>query len=327
MSVYHDVKDKILTISIAAYNVEQYISKAIETCILKSKNKNYIEVIVVNDGSNDRTSQIAHLYEVKYPQIVTVIDKENGGYGSTINCSLRHAHGKYFRLLDGDDWFVTDTLDALISELKQCEEDIVFTDSLCDYGKKKKIAKIELPIGNTIKIDDISEKTNFQMQNMTYKTSILKNSNIVISEKCFYTDMEFVIMPLPYVKNIRYLDKVLYVYRLNVPAQSVSINGIKKHYKDSQKVLYKLLANIGLSKSPLYQYQIALFAKKVIGNYLIADDYKNVKEDIRRIDLDILKTDKSIYRFMKNKTIWCLRKSDYKLSHIVKLIYVLVNIR
>ncbi len=327
MSVYHDVKDKILTISIAAYNVEQYISKAIETCILKSENKNCIEVIVVNDGSNDRTSQIAHSYEVKYPQIVTVIDKENGGYGSTINCSLRYAHGKYFRLLDGDDWFATDTLDVLVSELKQCEEDIVFTDSLCDYGKKKKITKIELPIGKTIKIDDISEKTNFQMQNMTYKTSILKNSNIVISEKCFYTDMEFVIMPLPYVKNIRYLDKVLYVYRLNVPTQSVSINGIKKHYKDSQKVLYKLLANVGLSKSPLYQYQIALFAKKVIGNYLIADDYKNVKEDIRKIDIDILKTDRLVYRFMKNKTIWCLRKSDYKLSYIVKLIYVLVNRR
>lgn len=165
------------------------------------------------------------------------------------------------------------------------------------------------------------------MQNITYRTSILKNNNIEILEKCFYTDMEFVIMPLPYVKTIRYLDRVLYTYRLNVPTQSVSINGIKKHYKDSQKVLYKLLVNVGLSKSPLFQYQIATFAKKVIVNFLIADNYKNVKEDIRKIDLDILKTDKLVYQFMKNKTIWCLRKSNYKLSYIIKLVYVLVNRR
>lgn len=319
MSVYHDVKEKILTISIAAYNVEQYISKAIKSCILMSENGNCIEVIVVNDGSNDRTSQIAHSYSAQYPQIVTVIDKENGGYGSTINCSLKHAHGKYFRLLDGDDWFVTDTLEVLISELKKCEDDIVFTNSLCDYGKKKRITKVELPIGNTINIEAVSEKINIQMQNITYRTSILKNNNIEILEKCFYTDMEFVIMPLPYVKTIRYLDRVLYTYRLNVPTQSVSINGIKKHYKDSQKVLYKLLVNVGLSKSPLFQYQIATFAKKVIVNFLIADNYKNVKEDIRKIDLDILKTDKLVYQFMKNKTIWCLRKSNYKLSYIIKL--------
>lgn len=76
MNVCHDGEDKILTISIAAYNVEQYISKAIETCILSSENKYFVEVIVVNDGSSDNTSQIAHSYEIQYPQIVTVIDKK-----------------------------------------------------------------------------------------------------------------------------------------------------------------------------------------------------------------------------------------------------------
>lgn len=230
MNVCHDGEDKILTISIAAYNVEQYISKAIETCILSSENKYFVEVIVVNDGSSDNTSQIAHSYEIQYPQIVTVIDKKNGGYGSTINCSLKHAHGKYFKLLDGDDWFVTDSLEVFIAELKNCEEDVVFTNLLCDYGKRRKNIEVDLPIGNAINIEDVCEKTNFLMQYVTYKTSVLKRNNIVISEKCFYTDMEFVILPLPFVKYIRYLNIVLYVYRLNVPTQSVSINGIKKHY-------------------------------------------------------------------------------------------------
>lgn len=228
-------------------------------------------------------------------------------------------------MLDGDDWFVTDSLEVFIAELKNCEEDVVFTNLLCDYGKRRKNIEVDLPIGNAINIEDVCEKTNFLMQYVTYKTSVLKRNNIVISEKCFYTDMEFVILPLPFVKYIRYLNIVLYVYRLNVPTQSVSINGIKKHYKDSKKVLYKLLDNAGLSSSPLYKYQIALFAKKVIGNYLIADNYKTIKEDIRRIDFDILKTDKLVYRFMVNKTIWWLRKSNYRLINIVRLVYILVN--
>ncbi len=317
--------NKLLTISIAAYNVEKYIGKAIESCILSKEARNYIELIVINDGSNDNTSKIAHMYQERFPQIITVIDKENGGYGSTINFSLNNAHGKYFKLLDGDDWLITKDLEKFVMGLQNCEEDMVLTNYLFYYGEKSKIARIKLPIQSSVKINDIYWKTNFQMHSIAYKTCILKDKKIKISENCFYTDIEFVILPLSVVKTVCYFDLVVYAYRLNLPTQSVSIKGIKRHYRDSQNVLYRLLNEVSMSDSFLYKYQIALFAKKVIVNFLIGDSFTTIRKNVERIDLDILEADKDIYKLMENKTMRYLRRSNYLLSSMAKILYLVMN--
>ena len=62
-----------------------------------------IEIIIVNDGSKDDTSKIAHEYEEKYPTIIHAVDKENGGHGDAVNVGLDHAEGKYFKVVDSDD--------------------------------------------------------------------------------------------------------------------------------------------------------------------------------------------------------------------------------
>ena len=101
--------EKILSVSIASYNVEKFIRKALDSCCIPEI-MDRLEVIVVNDGSTDSTLEIAREYETKYPETFRVIDKINGGYGSTVNASIRVAAGRYFRLLDGDDWFDRDGL-------------------------------------------------------------------------------------------------------------------------------------------------------------------------------------------------------------------------
>ena len=65
-----------------------------------------VEIIIVNDGSKDRTSEIAHDYMEKYPTIVKVVDKENGGHGDAVNSGLTYATGKYFKVVDSDDWWM-----------------------------------------------------------------------------------------------------------------------------------------------------------------------------------------------------------------------------
>ena len=94
--------EKILSVSIASYNVEKFIRKALDSCCIPEI-MDRLEVLVVNDGSTDGTLQIAREYEKQYPQTFRVIDKKNGGYGSTVNASIKAATGRYFRLLDGDD--------------------------------------------------------------------------------------------------------------------------------------------------------------------------------------------------------------------------------
>ena len=105
---------KILTISIAAYNVERFISNTLDSLVSLSGESlemlKRLEIIVVNDGSKDNTENIVKKYVDKYPFAVNLITKENGGYGSTINVAAKAANGKYFKLLDGDDTFITENI-------------------------------------------------------------------------------------------------------------------------------------------------------------------------------------------------------------------------
>lgn len=197
--------NKILTISIAAYNAEKYIKKAIESCIISDKYINFIEVIIVNDGSNDMTLCIAQEYERKYPNIVRIINKENGGYGSTINNSIKMASGKYFKLLDADDWFDTNNLEYLMKILMTTEDDMILTDYLLYYGESKTSNHIKFMLApnKCLKIENLDFRTNLLMHGICYKTEILKKNYIEISEHCFYTDMEYVISYLPYIKTVR----------------------------------------------------------------------------------------------------------------------------
>ena len=91
---------KYISFVIPCYNSQDYMSRAIES-ILTGKEE--IEIIIVNDGSGDRTSEIAHEYMKKYPDIIRVIDKENGGHGDAVNKGIDAARGVYLKVVDSDE--------------------------------------------------------------------------------------------------------------------------------------------------------------------------------------------------------------------------------
>ena len=113
---------KILTVSVAAYNVEKYLDQTLAS-LNDARFLNDIEVLVVDDGSMDGTADIALKYQAMAPDSFKYIAKENGGHGSTINKGLELAHGKYFRVLDGDDWVVRNGFAEYIYRLKQSDAD------------------------------------------------------------------------------------------------------------------------------------------------------------------------------------------------------------
>ena len=118
------MEDKILTITIPSYNVEAYLEDCLESFV-NSEVMDDIEVLIVNDGSSDRTEEIARRYESKYPNTYRLINKENGGHGSTINTGAAEAKGKYFKVVDGDDWVDTRSFIHLVKVLKKIDADIV----------------------------------------------------------------------------------------------------------------------------------------------------------------------------------------------------------
>ena len=110
--------EKILTVSIAAYNVYNYLNETL-TPFLGVKGNDRLEVLIIDDGATDGTLELALEYQEKYPNVFRVIHKENGGWGSTVTTGILNATGKYFKLLDGDDYYNKD------SEMKDMAEVII----------------------------------------------------------------------------------------------------------------------------------------------------------------------------------------------------------
>lgn len=238
--------NKLLTISIAAYNVEKYIDQTLKS-ICCEKIMPYIEVFVIDDGGKDRTIDIARQYAEKYPDSIFPIHKENGGWGSTVNYSIQNASGKYFKLLDGDDYFNTDGLIELINVLKDIDADIIFTPyTRFDDATGRVIAHFS--VGNNMilekKIDmmSVSDEIDFAMHSSTFKTSLLQDNKVNILEHCFYTDNEYRTKAVAYAQSALFLNTDVYQYRVGREGQSVDLSGLKKHYKDSRRVVEEMIS-------------------------------------------------------------------------------------
>ena len=293
---------KILTISIAAYNVEEFIEKTLNWLIIKEIEK--VEIIVVNDGSKDRTKEIVERYVEKYPESIRLINKENGGYGSTINTSIKLATGKYFKQLDGDDWYNTKNLESLVKKLEDIDADIVYTPMITVYTDLKKekeerelwekISKI-YNSKNIFNLKDIIELApkRIGMHSLAYKTELLKKNNIKCLEKCFYTDTEYEFYPFLYSKSIFVFEKPIYYYRIGREGQSVSIEGLRKNYRDIIKVLDTIIARYSKEK---LEYEMKDYCDKLIVsviNFLLKafvvlpaskESFEIISKEIKRIE-------------------------------------------
>ena len=108
-------KMKYLTITVPCFNSEKYLRRCMDSLIIGG---NDVEIIVVDDGSTDQTGEIADLYAKCFPDIVTVVHKENGGHGSGVNTGLKLAKGRYFKVVDSDDWLEETAYRELLKKIK-----------------------------------------------------------------------------------------------------------------------------------------------------------------------------------------------------------------
>lgn len=224
--------NKTLTITVPSYNTEQYIDECMPYLIDENIIDD-IEILVVSDGSKDNTVAVATKWQEKYPQAIRVIEKENGGHGSTINRGIQEATGKYFKVVDGDDWVVTENLVKLVEFLKDNDVDLINNP----YFEHDEVTKVEtLMMALNIPAFQINDYAKIveeikipPMHTVTYKTEILKENRIHIDEKMFYVDVEYITFPLPFIKSQVYLDFPVYVYRVNSGTQSMAIDNMVKN--------------------------------------------------------------------------------------------------
>lgn len=107
---------KLLSIAIPCYNSEAYMEKCIESLLVGGED---VEILVVDDGSSDRTAEIADAYAAKYPTIVKAIHQENSGHGGAVNAGIRNAGGLYFKVVDSDDWVNKEAYEKILKTLEE----------------------------------------------------------------------------------------------------------------------------------------------------------------------------------------------------------------
>lgn len=326
--------NKVLTVIIPTYNIEKYIRKCLDSFIIEDIMRD-IEVLIVNDGSKDTSVSIAKEFEEKYPNTFRIINKENGGHGSTINRGIIEAKGRYFKVVDGDDWVDKTAFIKLVTFLKRTNSDIVASNFYwVDHKSGKKKAEFKEPFKNVIYFEEynfaeIFDKIFIKMHSMTIKTNVLKEKIPNLDEHCFYVDMEYVLFPIPYIKTVTFIPEYVYMYRVGLPNQSMNITRMQKNEENYDRVLKRLLGYYKKQEINKIENCYMTYFENVIGRMIasrvkifLSFPYSNdVKKKIKEQDEYLRKNYPKVYSAVRNKAVILLRKSNYHLYHIAHFSY------
>lgn len=122
-----------ISVIIPVYNVERYLVQCLESVLNQSYNK--LEIILIDDGSTDRSGEICDFYAKKDGR-VRVIHQKNGGAASAKNAALRIATGEYLSFVDSDDYLVEDAYNYMVEQLEKNKADVIqcgFRNIYCDH--------------------------------------------------------------------------------------------------------------------------------------------------------------------------------------------------
>ena len=299
---------KIVSFIIPSYNMEKYLHRSIGS-IVSATNIDKTEVIIINDGSKDHTLDIAKEYQKKFPDIVKVIDKPNGHYGSCLNVGLKEAQGKYFRILDADDEMDTKELEKFIEALQKTDADLVITHRLeiLPISKDKKLVNRLLfstfPYYKELQASELSFANleyHASMHSMTFKTDILRQCGVVFPEGICYTDTIYDAIPLGRIKTFIVFNMFPYIYYVAQEGSSTTLVSVKNNLKDISIVLLdlfqsmqnnpKVLPNIRICQMAFVEQALTLFIRSLRMNCHLnkqnAELVANVIKGCKDIGLD-----------------------------------------
>lgn len=225
--------NKLLTIIVPSYNVAKYLARGCESLNIPSC-REQLEVLIVNDGSKDSTSDIGRSFAKRYPDTFRVVDKTNGNYGSCINRGLAEATGVFVKIMDGDDSFDPDGLAQLAEILNiyksdDSEVDAVLSrvDCINEDGKRWPDSvsigeNSDVPVGTPFDMNQLPEGVVFSMHTITYRTSVFRGFSYHQTEGISYTDNEWRIIPMAIVRKAVAIPAVVYLYLVGRDGQTMN---------------------------------------------------------------------------------------------------------
>ena len=250
IGIYDNMKDVarvVLSVVVPSYNAERYLDKCLESlCIPAARSR--LEVLVVNDGSSDNTGEMAHAWAEREPEIVRVIDKENGGHGSAVNAGIDAARGKYLRIVDADDWLDTASLPALLNALETAAADLVvdqkFENNLETGAETRFPLPPELPFNKTLNFADYrgdGMTEYYMLHTLSVRLPLLRALNVRLLEHTFYVDFEYILKVTSRAETIEFLPLYVYHYLVGNAAQSVAPANYVRRGDQHRRVLNECL--------------------------------------------------------------------------------------
>lgn len=283
---------KLLSIVVPAYNSQDYLHHCLDTVVQGGQE---VEVIVVDDGSTDSTAEIAREYCSRFPGIVRLEQKENGGHGSAVNRGLELATGTYFKVVDSDDWLDTSDYMSVLSLLRSVGSvDLLITNYVYEYsynGKHKVMRYTNVfPQGKVISWDSMNRFRFDQlmlMHSLFYRTELLRQCGLKLPEHTFYVDNLVAYLPLPHVKNLVYLDCSPYHYLIGRAGQSVNTQVIIKQIDQQLKVTRLMIEAYDVFKDIkweslrryMFSYLSMMVANSITHIYIAEDKGLSCKAD------------------------------------------------
>lgn len=213
---------KQLSIIVPIYNTEKYLRKCVDS-LLEQDLDDY-EILLINDSSPDSSIDIMKEYEEKFPNIIRIFSKENGGLGDTRNFGIPYAKGKYVTFVDSDDYIKENSLNRLCTKMDNEDLDILVYDFVKEYDNVDFIHEQAMEI-----IDDKHYVLSTPNAcNKMFKTSIFQENGVRFPTKIWYEDLAVIPGLVKYTKKIGYIHEGIYYYQFR--SQSI-MNQVKYNPK------------------------------------------------------------------------------------------------
>lgn len=202
-----------VSIIVPVYNTEKYLRKCLDSLVFQTLEE--IEVIVVDDGSTDKSGQILDEYQEKYPQKMKVVHKENGGQASARNLAFDLCTGEYIGFLDSDDFVKTEMFEKMYQKAVASDADYVacgYTDIMYD-GDNEVVLQEYVASKPAYKTKDMFFEALVSPFLHIYRRELLMQSGVKFTQGYIYEDTAFYLNLIPYVKKLDVIEESL-AYRV-----------------------------------------------------------------------------------------------------------------
>lgn len=331
---------KQLTIAVPAYNSEMFLHICLDSMVGADDR---LEVVVINDGSKDGTLEVANSYANRFPDQVRVIDKENGGHGSGINAGLEIAAGRFYKVVDSDDWIETRNLKAILDALEKSDAEAVVTGyRSINIGSGNVIGyPVEIPeekmtpdtasYGAELTMEEFTQvfdqmSTSYSFHGLCYRTDFMRSLDFRMSEKVFFEDQEYAVLPFLKVQKVLLLPYYLYNYQIGSAGQSVDYANQAKRANDLKQVYTRMMDYYHFNK-PKEDFRARFFVKRLsialVSYYAVvlvkSEDKKNGRKEAEGLRTYVMQLEPDIQQYADKR--YHILKIAGRLPFLGKLYY------